>query len=185
MDSALSSMASADTHACILAGGRSARMGRDKTGARLGNRTLLEIARARVTELKLPCAVIREDIVPKCGPLGGILTAFAQCDAERILLLPCDMPFVSAGLIAEVLRAAGGSEFGAGAFHDGLFCFPLCLGRAAEPLVLQQHAAARYSLQELARRLRLSPVTAADPARELFNINTEADLRKAERLLSA
>ena len=60
---------------CILAGGRSRRMGRDKARLRLGGVSLLARLKGLARALRLPARVIRRDAVPRCGPLGGIFTA--------------------------------------------------------------------------------------------------------------
>src|SRR5437867_5654697 len=83
---------------CILAGGLSQRMGRDKSRLRLGSKTLLRLIRIEAGELGLPLRVIRRDLIPRCGPLGGVYTALKTSKAEAELFLACDMPFVSAGL---------------------------------------------------------------------------------------
>jgi len=171
-----------ELQACILAGGESSRMGRDKAKVLLGGQTLLELAQRTVGKLAIPCSVITEDVVPKCGPLGGIITGLAQNSAERVLLLPCDMPFVNLELIQFVVAAARDSIHGACVCHEDLACFPMVFNRAAKVTVQDQYDQNRYSLQKLVKRLKLSLVLSANPAQELFNINTEADLAKAERL---
>src|SRR3989454_4591395 len=88
---------------CILAGGLSRRMGGDKSRLRLGRRTLLGHIRAEAKTLGLPVRVIRRDIVPRCGPLGGIYTALKTTRADGVLFLACDMPFVRAGLLKTLL----------------------------------------------------------------------------------
>jgi hypothetical protein len=60
---------------CILAGGLSSRMGRNKAALRIGRRTLLGVVRDNARRLDLPVRVIRRDLVPRCGPLGGICPA--------------------------------------------------------------------------------------------------------------
>ena len=82
----------------ILAGGLSSRLGRDKARVRLGRRTLLAHVRRAAKELGLPVRVIRRDLVPRCGPLGGVFTALKTSRADAELFLACDMPFVSASL---------------------------------------------------------------------------------------
>src|SRR5213594_4238966 len=81
---------------CVLAGGSSSRMGRDKTLLRLGQHTLLRHARLAADGLHLPVRVIRRDLLPRCGPLSGIYTGLKTSHAEAELFLACDMPFVSA-----------------------------------------------------------------------------------------
>src|SRR5438552_694081 len=88
---------------CILAGGLSKRMGRDKGALRLGSRTLLGRIRAETQKLDLPLRIIRNDVVAHCGPLGGIYTALKTSGAEAELFLARDMPFVSAALLQRLL----------------------------------------------------------------------------------
>src|SRR5205809_28859 len=84
---------------CILAGGLSRRMGRDKTQLRLGSQTMLGRIRfaARTTGLRVQ--VIRRDCVTRCGPLGGVYTGLKRARARAVLFLACDMPFVTGELI--------------------------------------------------------------------------------------
>ena len=84
---------------CILAGGLSSRMGRDKARLRLNGRTLLAQVRDAAQTLGCPVRVIRRDLVTRCGPLGGVFTALKTSRAEAVLFLACDMPFVSPELL--------------------------------------------------------------------------------------
>src|SRR6185295_4931022 len=90
--------------AAVLAGGRSARLRRDKARVRLGGQTLLARARETAGALGWPVQVIRQDLVPRCGPLGGIYTALKTCDAEAVVFLPVDMPFISKRWLRTVAR---------------------------------------------------------------------------------
>src|ERR1700733_13460686 len=89
---------------CILAGGLSRRMGKDKARLRLGQRTMLALIRAQARATGLPVRVIRRDAVPRCGPLGGIVAALKTTRVEAVLFLACDMPFVTAELLEWVLK---------------------------------------------------------------------------------
>jgi molybdopterin-guanine dinucleotide biosynthesis protein A len=80
-------------------------MGADKAKFRLGRHTLLEQVRRSAGRLKLPVRVLRKDAIPRCGPLGGVYTAFLRSRAGAILFLSCDMPFMSHELLAKVARA--------------------------------------------------------------------------------
>ena len=83
----------------ILAGGKSKRMGRDKSRIRLGRRTLLGHARAAVADAGLKPRVVATDLQPGLGPLGGIATALRSAKHSRVLFLGCDMPFMTGELI--------------------------------------------------------------------------------------
>ena len=101
---------------CVLAGGRSSRMGRDKATIRLpgpeGESTLLERTLALLDGLcgavyvsvrqgSPACACAAEarlvfDEGPEIGPLGGILSVLgraARDGFEAVLFLACDLPF--------------------------------------------------------------------------------------------
>src|SRR5215213_7030364 len=89
---------------CILAGGLSSRMGRDKSKLRLGGKTLLSHVRKTAGTLDLPVRVVRRDLVPRCGPMGGIYTALKTTSAEAVLFLACDMPQISSALLKKLLQ---------------------------------------------------------------------------------
>src|SRR3989442_2366376 len=95
---------------CILAGGLSSRMGRNKSRLRLGGRTLLAHIHATAKTIGLPLRIIRRDLVVHCGPLGGLYSALVTSRADATLFLACDMPFVSAGLLEMLVRKAEHNE---------------------------------------------------------------------------
>jgi len=166
---------------CILAGGLSSRMGRDKSRLSLGGRTLLAHVRATAKLIGLPYRVIRRDLVPHCGPLGGLYTALVTSSADATLFLSCDMPFVSVRLLKMVLRRAKHNENALFVEANGRVGFPLLLFRgAALPVVESQLIKAAFSLKRLARVLRPQTIRLVGRrAGELFNVNTADDLKKA------
>ena len=166
----------------ILAGGSSSRMGRNKASLRLGRRTLLGHVRACARNSGLPHRVIRRDLLPGCGPLGGVYTALATSRAQIIVFLSCDMPFISADLVKSLLRRMGRRTEALFVTENGRVGFPFLLRRATLPIVERLLARRRLSLQQLASALRAR--TARLPLRrrhELFNINTREDLQAARK----
>jgi iron complex transport system ATP-binding protein len=161
--------------AFVLAGGQSSRMGRDKAGLMLGGRTFLE----RLTTLTRAVAeevhVIREDVVPRCGPLGGMLTAFREFRFREALFLACDMPLVD----VETLRRLAAAEAPAFMTADGRPGFPCILPRAAGRTIERQIKAGRPSIQDLSRELKAQQVQGSKWP--LFNINTDGDFELARR----
>ena len=96
--------------ACILVGGLSQRMGRDKARLTLGRRTFLSHIRDVASAAGFPVRIIRKDLVPRRGPVGGIYTGLLTSPHQAELFLACDMPFVSAEWLkelADVFRSSG------------------------------------------------------------------------------
>jgi len=160
----------------ILAGGRSSRMGRDKSRLRLGRRTLCGHVRALAHQLGYPARTIRHDLISPCGPLGGIYTALSTSDAKSVLFLSNDMPFVSVNLLRRLTARFKPGVKSLFVTDAGFVGFPFLLSRSVLPAVARQIADERYSLQELAKALdaQVFRVTSRFAA-ELLNINTPAD----------
>lgn len=163
---------------CILAGGLSSRMGRDKAALRVGRHSMLTRIRTTAKQLGWPVRVIRRDLVPRCGPLGGIYTAFRRTRAETILFLACDMPFVTAELLRELLRRLGR---GTAVFtrNDGRCGFPFALRRQTLPVIEAQIESGQFSLRALAHRLKAKFHCPTRVTSDLFNVNTPEDWETA------
>lgn len=168
---------------CILAGGLSTRMGRDKTRLRAAGRTLLGHVRAAARQTPWPVRVIRRDLVKRCGPLGGVYTALRTTSADQVLFLACDMPFVSAVLIKELVRspaARAGAVFTRNR-NGGRAGFPFILTRHLLSMVEQQIAQGRHSLQVLATRCHAEIFEVPGNDATLCNINTPAEWEQARQ----
>ncbi len=96
----------------ILAGGKSKRMGRDKSVLPFQGEALIQRVYKRLSGLAAEVIIIAprtqenlsigiriaEDILPGRGPLGGLYTALSIASNEAVALVACDMPFVSPDL---------------------------------------------------------------------------------------
>ena len=157
-------------------------MGRDKARIRVGPRTLLGHARLTARESGLPVRVIRRDLVPRRGPLGGVYTALTTSQAEDLLFLSCDMPFVSAGLLRTLIsrfQRQKGSWF---VSRDRVPGFPFLLQRADLVAVERQLRSGAFSVRRLVKALKAHTF---DPTgfsgREFLNVNTPHELKIARR----
>jgi molybdopterin-guanine dinucleotide biosynthesis protein A len=155
-------------------------MGQDKCRLRLGRRTLLGHVRTNASQLGLPLRVLRKDLVPRCGPLGGIYSALKTTRHSAVLFLACDMPFTSSSVLQSFVRKFDGQRplFAAAGHGPG---FPLVLPVSLLPAVEQLIAQNAFSLHRLAEVCRARLVRVS--ARALFNINTPADLIFAKNRL--
>jgi molybdopterin-guanine dinucleotide biosynthesis protein A len=164
---------------CILAGGLSQRMGRDKSRLRLGPTTILGHIRKTARATGLPVRVIRRDSVPKCGPLGGIYTALKTTKSDAVLFLACDMPLVSTGLLQLLLRQIGAASTPLSPLFvgsRGRAGFPFMLPRQAIQTVDRQIQTGALSLQALAKLLRANTLELVNPwSQQLVNVNTPKD----------
>ena len=187
--------------AAILAGGAAARLGGDKAGSRLASRPLVEhvVANARAAGLRpvvlakretpLPAIdadVIREPDEPR-HPLAGIVAALEAC-VDGAVVLACDLPLVPPALIRHL--ATLDDELAVCATTRGIE--PL-VGRyprtALAPLAdsLKLRTPVREAVAALGPRV-LGPRDLArfgEPEAMLVNVNTRADLDRAESLLAA
>ena len=108
---------------CVLAGGKSSRMGRDKATLSFRGRPLVEHAVARLRAIGCQVAIagsrpdlesyapVLPDLHPGCGPLGGIESALAAALAEdgpgiRVLFVPVDLPLLPATFLSLLLERA-------------------------------------------------------------------------------
>jgi len=171
---------------CVLAGGLSARMGRNKGRLRLGQRTMLGQIRAVANTLGLPVRVIRRDLLPRCGPIGGVYTAQKTSRFDTELFLACDMPFVSVEWLAALLAVFQRKPRPLFTAVNRVAGFPLLLPRAALPVIEAQILQRKFSLQELARALRARLIRPPRARRaEFFNVNSPADWQAARRTWDA
>lgn len=168
---------------CILAGGLSSRMGRNKADIRLNGRRLMTIVKDECQKASWPVRVLRKDAVNRCGPIGGVFTALKKTRADVVLFIACDMPSISAGLLKRVAKAMT-VKTAAVFTHDTEFAgFPFALRRSALEQVEKQIQSGDFSLQTLAKHTRARFIRAK--ASELVDIDTPADLAAArERLKS-
>lgn len=190
--------------AAIQAGGRSSRMGRDKALVTLNGIPLIELVLERIRGLvdevlittnhpsglrylNLPLIPDRE---PGAGALQGLLTALQAASHDHVLVLACDMPFIHRPLLKHMLSLADRADVivpQRRGFYEPLHavynrqtCRPAVQAalEAGHHRVISFYAAVRV----LALREDDLQQIGARPL-HFFNVNSEDDLRQAERLL--
>lgn len=170
---------------CILAGGLSRRMGRNKARVRLGQSTLLGLVRSTAQALTASVRVIRRDLIPGHGPLGGIYTALKTSRAPVALFLSCDMPFVSRELLESLLALCPAGRLAAFISQGGRIGFPFWVRRGALRKVQTQLEHGQLALADLAHSIQAQLLTVPPGNDELLNVNTPSDLQKARKLYGA
>ncbi|MCC6407263.1 MAG: molybdenum cofactor guanylyltransferase [Planctomycetes bacterium] len=203
----------AEVTGVLLCGGKSRRMGVDKTELVLDGRRLIDRAvatlervaskvllasgeRPRFPELGWECVL---DARPDLGPLAGLAAGLAAARTRWVAVLACDMPHAAPELLAALLDRAR---------RDGLDGAVLRTSAGAEPLCAVYSTAcvgaARDALERGERRmnsfwggndgLRRLQVLAFDAAelglaldveRQAVNLNTPTDLARERARVDA
>lgn len=188
----------------IQAGGQSQRMGRDKALILLGGRPLIVHVLDRVVGLgdeilittNQPQAYtafagrLVSDATPGAGALAGLHTALSAARGQTVLVLACDMPFVSRPLLAHMLSLASEADVvapRAGGEYEPMHavyarsCLPVVEAalQAGEERVISFYPKVRVRVVEQ------EELAVYDPAGlSFFNINTPVDLTRAEEILA-
>lgn len=123
-----------------------------------------------------------------CGPLGGLDAALAAAAGEPVLLLACDMPYVTAPFLAFLRDRLGAADAVVPRTERGYH--PLCAVYAASCLtaVRRRLEARQLRLRDLLGDLQVHVIEESElaqfgePSHLLANVNTEADLDALESL---
>ena len=185
----------------VLAGGAGQRIGGAKPDRRLAGCSLLDHALRAASGWGAPTVLVLRDPgqvsgmhdpviiddpdIP--GPLGGLASALTWAtanDVDRVLTVPCDMPFLPSDLLVRLGQALTGEAGVAVAASDGRL-HPVCaLWRtSALPVLLKRASSGRLSLNGLSEAAGRVVVDWAIDHRDPFlNINTLEDLAGAEAM---
>lgn len=190
--------------AAVLAGGRSLRMGVDKTLLSLDGRTLVarvcdavgSVCEHTVVVTNRPEAlddaglpetveILRDEIAYQ-GPLGGLATALSHATTEWVLAVAADMPHLEPGIVRALYDARNGGDVVVPVTEKGpepllaLYRTQACLGPAQHVLATgRRRLVALFSQVEVVE-VPVDDLRSADPdLRSLLNVNTPADLADA------
>jgi molybdopterin-guanine dinucleotide biosynthesis protein A len=167
----------------LLVGGGSKRFGSPKALAVLGD-DLLAVRGYRILgeafdlviavgkegdALPLPFPV-RDDGSDERAAIVGVAASLRLADTETCVVLPTDMPFVT----AELLRALGAAVAGVDAAVVQTGPLPGAYRRSALPVLERRISSGRLALRDALAELETRIVN-ADPGL-LLNVNTPADL---------
>src|SRR5207249_9990014 len=186
----------------VVRGGGARRFGgRDKSALIVGGRRILDRQVAELRQLTDDVFLVGgapadgeaglrtvPDRVSDCGPLGGLDAALAASRDDRLVLVACDMPFVTAPFLARLLALTRDADVVVPRTERGYH--PLCAAytRACQPAVTRRLAERRLKMLELLEDLKVHVVEQEDLARfggerVLANLNTPDELHDLEALL--
>lgn len=183
--------------AAILAGGHARRFdGRDKSALVVGGRSILD---RQLTELAGVCddlmLVIGErtlvdppggvrlvrDRVPGCGPLGGLDAALEAARHDALVVVACDMPFVTSRLVGHLLALTSEADAVVPRTERGYH--PLCAAytRACQAAIAERLDRRQFRMVDFLADVRVRVVCGdelaalGDHHRLLANVNTPAE----------
>jgi molybdopterin-guanine dinucleotide biosynthesis protein A len=188
----------------IQAGGFSRRMGRDKGLIPLAGKPLIEHLLARVEGLGEEILIttnrpqeytylgfrLASDPVPGEGALPGLRTALEAAAGDTVLVLACDMPFVSRPLLEYLLNLSPEADvvvprrLGKYEPLHAVYRKQVCLPALETSLADREMRIISFFNAVKVLTVEQEALAGLDPqGLSFFNVNTPEDLALAERLL--
>jgi molybdopterin-guanine dinucleotide biosynthesis protein A len=189
----------------ILAGGKSLRLGRSKLLETIGGKSLIEWVVNRLaiisTEIiiatahgeAIPCfssVGIKPvaDIYPGKGPLAGIHSGLIISSSPQAIVVGCDTPFLSVGLLKYMTQALADSDVALP--RIGEMIEPLCavyskscLAPIQELLEQNERRISKLFSMVKVKYVEEDEINSFDPEHlSFFNINSQDDLERARKL---
>ena len=193
--------------AIILAGGKSSRLGRSKALQVIEGKNLIQWVIDRLATLSteiiiatahgeaIPCSsAVRiktvADIYPGKGPLVGIYSGLIASSSSRAIVVGCDTPFLSDGLLEYMTQICSTFDVVVPRIKNKLE--PLCAvyskncSGSIQGLLEQDELRIRklFSMVKV-KYVEEDEINRFDPEHlSFFNINSQADLDRARKLAS-
>jgi len=195
-----------DIGCIVLAGGKGVRLGRDKVTVTIGNRSLLQWVISGLAFLDAEIIIVTaieepvlqfidypklrtvSDIYPGKGSLGGIYTGLAASNSFHNLVVACDMPFLNRGLLRYMIQVSTGFDLVVPRLDKHIEPLHAIYSKGClAPIerLFKQDELQIYQFYEAVkvRYVEAKEIDKFDPEHlSFFNINTEADLKKAVEL---
>jgi molybdopterin-guanine dinucleotide biosynthesis protein A len=184
----------------IMAGGKSSRMGTDKSFVPILGRPMIEVVQERVAGLGDELLLITNsvesyaylglpmygDVYPEHGSLGGIYTALHYAAHPHTLVVACDMPWLNRPLLAHMLEQRHRADIVVPRWEK--YPEPLhavyskvCLAPIEASLTAGQLKITSFFGRVKLHFVERETITRFDPqGRSFANVNTPDDLRQAQ-----
>lgn len=199
---------STDAGGIILCGGRSVRMGQDKSNLPFGSETLIERTVRILKSVLSPLVVVSyegqslpelgsdvsvvQDELPDLGPLGGLYTGLNEMNrispgTNYSFVSSCDAPFLKPEFILKMIEVAEGYEIAVpydGEYHHSLSAvYQNNLGKKIRELIDENRLRPLFLFeQSRTREVSCDLLKEVDPEMEsLINTNRPEDYEKALR----
>lgn len=189
----------------ILAGGKSSRLGRSKALQTIGDKSLIQWVIERLVILSSEIIVVTShgestpcspagriktvaDVYPSESPLVGIYSGLIASASPQAIVVGCDMPFLSVGLLEYMAQICSSFDVVVPQIKDKLE--PLCAvyskncsGPIQELLERDERQIRKLFSMVNVKYIEEDDVNRFDPEHlSFFNINSGTDLGRAKKL---
>ena len=174
----------------VIAGGKSLRMGTDKSSLIYRNQSFLERTAGLLQHFTGDIIVsannqidktykIIPDSVQNTGPIGGLYTCLPLIKNDRALVIPVDMPLLNIEVLQyllqqadfnkkiSVFKAGGRLQMLTGLYHKEIV-----------PLLQKQMNTGDYKLRNLLKKIPHQIIDAGKFSPKFVNVNTPDELKK-------
>ncbi len=104
------------------------------------------------------------DRVPGAGPVPAIADALSASTAPHVVILPCDLPYITAEAVGRLVACIGDAQCAAPLVDGRTAWLPSVWSRTATSHVLEAEANGVRSVRRLAQGLRLVHFIDSNPA---------------------
>lgn len=185
--------------AVVLAGGKSSRMGFDKSTMVLQNKKLIESTIKKLDSLFDDIIIsvdglekksefnhdkIVVDKVKGVGPLGGMISALEMAQSDRLFVIPCDMPVIDIKYISFMMKYMDDNEIILSEKNGYFEPFPGFYSKSLIPRIDELINQNRRSIRAIFECSRTKVISESEWKKlgfseEIFtNLNTTQDVEK-------
>lgn len=191
-----------NTCGIILSGGKSSRMGTDKSLLPLRDKPVIEHVATKMKTITSHRAIITNssekyaflDIVmfadryPGKGPLAGLESAFYHIDASVFVCAACDMPYISVEVYNHLLHQLGDYDAVIPVFNDRIHPLSGIYTKRILPFIQQQLERDQLKMKDVFRFLNVhyadnyEGIPANTLKKHFFNMNNPGQYEEAKHL---
>ena len=183
----------------VMAGGKSSRMGQDKSFIELSGKPMIEHVLDKVSDLTDELFIISNkpskyqhlalptytDIIPGMGPLGGLYTALYKSSKSHVLVVACDMPWLNRPLLKYLISIREKAEVIVPRWKEHPEPLHAVYSLDCLPVIKDRLSAGELKMVSFYERINVhfvekSKIIQFDPKGKSFaNVNTPGDLERA------
>ena len=183
----------------VLAGGKNSRMGSDKGMLTVDGKKIIE----RILNAMKPVVdeiiiisnscnydqmgyKVYRDIIKDCGPMGGIFTALNYSNTDKILVISCDMPFISVSILTSIIESSNKGDIVI-PDHSGGKLEPLCAVYSKSCLVtfVQLLSVGDWKIKDSLKHFSVRRIEFQDnqsPEHHFLNVNTPSEYQSIKQV---